>query len=141
MRRCLELALNARASGNTPVGAVVVMEGEVIAEAEEEVPAGLDPTAHAEVLAIRRACQALGTLDLSNTTLYTTAEPCWLCSYAVRQTNLARVVYGRTSPSVGGVTSTYPILLTTDVPFWGKPPEVLGGVLEEACTALTKGNA
>lgn len=141
MRRCLELALNARASGNTPVGAVVVMEGEVIAEAEEEVPTGLDPTAHAEVLAIRRACQALGTLDLSNTTLYTTAEPCWLCSYAVRQANLARVVYGRTSPPVGGVTSTYPILLTTDVPSWGKPPEVLGGVLEEACTALTKGNA
>lgn len=117
------------------------MEGEVIAEAEEEVPAGLDPTAHAEVLAIRRACQALGTLDLSNTTLYTTAEPCWLCSYAVRQTNLARVVYCRTSPSVGGVTSTYPILLTTGVPSWGKPPEVLGGVLEEACIAVTKGKA
>lgn len=141
MRRCLALAVNARRRGNTPVGALIVMEGEVIAEAEEEMPAGLDPTGHAEVLAIRRACQTLRTTDLRGATLYTTAEPCWGCSYVVRQTRLSRVVYGRTSPPVGGVTSPYPVLLTTDVPSWGKPPEVVGGVLEEACIAVVKRNA
>lgn len=141
MSRCLELAVNAKRRGNTPVGALVVLEGEVIAEAEEEVPAGLDPTGHAEVLAIRRACQTLSTTDLKGGTLYTTAEPCWLCSYTLRQTHLARVVYGRTSPPVGGATSLYPVLLTTDVPSWGEPPEVIRSVLEEACIAVVKRTA
>lgn len=141
MRRCLELAVNARRRGNTPVGALIVVKGEVIAEAEEEVPAGLNPTGHAEVLAIRRACQTLSTTDLRGGTLYTTAEPCWGCSYVIRQTRLARVVYGRTSPPVGGATSFYPVLLTTDVPWWGEPPEVVGGVLEEACREVVKTNA
>ena len=125
MRRCFELAEGAQAKGNTPVGSLVVRGGEILSEAAEEVPNGLDPTAHAEVLAIRRACQALGTTDLSGCTLYSTAEPCWLCSYAVRQTKIARVVYGRASPPVGGATSAYPALLTTTVPAWGKPPEIL----------------
>jgi tRNA(adenine34) deaminase len=141
MRRCLELAVNARRRGNTPVGALVVLEGAVIAEAEEEVPVGLDPTGHAEILAIRKACGTLRTTNLSSATLYTTAEPCWGCSYIIRQTGLAHVIYGRTSPPVGGATSFYPVLLTTDVPSWGEPPEVTGGVLEEACREVAKRNA
>lgn len=129
MRRCLELAETARARGDTPVGSLIVKHGEVVAEACEEVPTGLDPTGHAEVLAIRQACRALSTTDLSGCTLYSTAEPCWLCSYAIRQTCISVVVFERPSPPVGGTTSRYPILLTTDVPHWGHPPKVISNAL------------
>ena len=138
MRRCLDLAGRAGEEGNTPVGAVIVKAGKIVAEGLEQVPEGLDVTAHAEVNAVRGACLNLGTVDLSGCTLYSTAEPCWLCAYAVREARITVVVYGRKSADVGAVTSAFPMLLTKNVAHWGEPPEIVRGVLEDACLALIK---
>lgn len=138
MRRCIDLAREAKDRGNTPVGSLLVLDGRVVAEAVEQLPSGLDPTGHAEVVVIRRATEALGTRDLSGSTLYTTKEPCWMCSYAIRATRVGTAVMGVAAPHVGGATSTYPILLTTSVPHWGPPPEVISGVLEDECARLGK---
>ena len=79
MRQAIALARRALASGDTPVGSLVVRAGSVLAEGVEAVRAGLDITAHAEIIAVREACRAAGGFDLSACTLYTTAEPCWMC--------------------------------------------------------------
>src|SRR5215831_9362256 len=94
MRRCLELAEIAALAGDTAVGAVIVRGDEVVAEGIERIRATLDPSAHAEVDAIRQACRHLDTLDLRGCTLYSTVEPCVLCGYAIRRTGIAHVVYG-----------------------------------------------
>ena len=125
MRRCEELAQAAKLAGNTPVGALLATGHRVVAEAEEEVPAGDDPFAHAELLVVRRAVQALGRKQLPEATLYTTAEPCLLCSFAIREFGIGRVVIGSATPDIGGATSQYPVLSASDVPRWGAPPEIV----------------
>ena len=134
MRRCLELAQDALAAGDVPVGALVVREDRVIGEGRERTREDLDPAGHAEIEALRAACHALGRLDLSSATLYTTVEPCVLCAYAVRQTRIGRVVYGVNAGALGGATGPYP-LLTDRVSVAGsnEPPAVTGGVLAEDC--------
>ena len=136
MRRCIDLARLARQRGDAPVGALIVRDGQVIAEAGERVDSALDIAGHAEVLAIRLACEVLGSLDLTGCSLYTSAEPCVMCGFAIRQTGIGRVVFGAPVPDVGGVTSRYPILLAPDVPGWPEPPIVVAGVLEDECAAL-----
>ena len=136
LRECLELAREALAAGDVPVGALVVRDGVVIGRGVERTRARLDPAAHAEVEAMRLACRALGTLDLSGATLYTTVEPCVLCTYAVRQTRIARVVYGVSAGALGGATGPCP-LLTDPAAFAGQaPPQVRGGVLAGECARL-----
>ena len=136
MRRCIELAQLALDAGDVPVGAIVVRDDRVIGEGYERTRQRLDPAAHAEVEALRAACATLDTLDLSGATLYTTVEPCILCSYAVRQTRIQRVVYGVRTGSLGGATGPFP-LLTDAASFGGRePPAVTGGVLEEECVRL-----
>lgn len=136
MRRCIELARAAHRRGDTPVGSLLVRDGRVIAEAEERVESVLDIAGHAELLAVRLGCRALGGFDLSSCALYTSAEPCFMCSSAIRQTGIARVVIGAPIPGVGGITSRYPILGASDVPGWAVPPVVVQGVMQEACEAL-----
>lgn len=136
MRRCIELARSAGQRGEAPVGAVVVRDGRAVAEAGERTEAALDVAAHAEVEAIRLACRALGTLDLGGSTLYTSAEPCVMCSYAIRQARIARVVIGAPTPHIGGISSRYPILGASDVPGWPVPPAIAQGVLRAECVAL-----
>lgn len=136
MRRCITLARIARQQGDAPVGALIVRDGHVIAEASERVDPALDVAGHAEVVAVRRACQTLGTLDLSDCVLYTTAEPCFMCSYAIRQTGISGVVIGAEVPAVGGVTSRFPILIATDIPGWLAPPVIRNGVLRAECKGL-----
>ena len=136
MRRCIDLARIARQRGDAPVGALIVRNGQVIAEAGERVDSAFDIAGHAEVGAIRMACQSLGTLDLAGCVLYTSAEPCVMCAYAIRQTGISRVVFGASVPAVGGVTSRYPILIAPDVPGWPEPPIVVDGVLGDECAAL-----
>jgi tRNA(adenine34) deaminase len=138
MRRCLELAREAGDRGDTPVGALVVLDGRIVAEASEELPTGNLVTGHAEVLAVQRAIDSLGRTELSGGTLYTTAEPCFMCSYAIRQARIYAVVYGRSTPLIGGVTSAHPILTSVDLDPWRPAPQVIGGVLEEECRALRK---
>lgn len=136
MRRCIELAQRARAAGDVAVGALVLRDGGVIGDGCESVRARLDPTAHAEVEALRGACRTLGTLDLSGATLYTTVEPCVLCAYAIRRTRIARVVFGVRAGALGGVTGPYPLL--TDATLFPRSPlaalEI--GVLAEDCRRL-----
>ena len=95
MRRAIALARIALANGDTPVGSLVVHKGKVIGEGFEAVKERMDPSGHAELIAIRNACSALQTFDLSGCTLYSTAEPCFMCSYAVRQTRISQVIFCR----------------------------------------------
>jgi tRNA(adenine34) deaminase len=142
MRRCIELARVAAQQGNIAVGAVIVEGGKVIAEAGEQLPNGLDVTGHAEILAIREACRVLNTLDLRRCTLYSSAEPCWMCSYAIREARIRQVVIGSPTNEVGGITSKYPLLTDATISGWAPPPIIITGVLvEEYGDARSKGRS
>ena len=136
MRRAIGLARVALANGDTPVGSLVIHKGKIIAEGFEAVHMQLDVSGHAELIAIRNACSALQSFDLSGCTLCTTAEPCFMCSYAVRQTRISKVIIGRPTPRVGGISSLHPILTDAQIPGWGQPPDIVSGVLEAECCAL-----
>lgn len=136
MRRCLELAAIARERGEVPVGAVIVRDGAVIAEGIEGVRAQHDIARHAEMEAIRQACRLLQTLDLSGCTLYTSAEPCFMCSYAIRACKIGTVVFGAHVITVGGLSSHLPVLSTSEVANWGPPPKVVHGILSAECEAV-----
>jgi tRNA(adenine34) deaminase len=138
MRRCIDLAELARQTGDFPVGALIVQDSRVISEATEAVRAKFDITAHAETLAIRHACSILKSIDLSGCILYTTAEPCWMCSYAVRQTRIRQVIVGTTVPYVGGVSSKYPLLTDSEINCWPPAPNVSFGILGEECESLRR---
>ncbi len=136
MRRCIALAREAKTLGDHPVGAMVVREMEVLGSGFESTRRLVDVTAHAEVEALRAACRKLGALELPGATVYTTTEPCYLCSFAIRQLGIARVVIGRPFPAAGGVTSRHQILCDPNLTCWGPPPEVVSGVLLEECEEL-----
>jgi tRNA(adenine34) deaminase len=106
MRRCLTLARLALENGDAAVGCVIVSENQIIAEGIESVRQTKDPTAHAEIVAVKIACEKKQTLDLSGATLYTNVEPCVMCAFAIRQTGISRVVYGISNEKVGGVSNT-----------------------------------
>ena len=139
MRRCLELAEKAALAGDTPVGALIVRGGEVVAEGVERTRAAFDPSAHAEVEAVRQACQRLATLDLRGCSLYSTVEPCVLCGYAIRRAGIAHVVYGVPAGHAGACTSSYAILTDRALEGWPPVPEITGGVLADECLAVLNG--
>ena len=121
LTRCDALARIAASHDESPVGSVVVLGDAIIGEGVEASRAHRDVTFHAEVEAIRAAVATHGR-DLSAATLYTTHEPCLLCSYVIRHHRIARVVIRHAVPDVGGVTSRLPVLTTTEVASWGPPP-------------------
>jgi tRNA(adenine34) deaminase len=126
MRRCHELAEEAAANGEAAVGSVITtLDGKFVVEARENVQAACDVTGHAEVEAIRAACLIRRSLDLPDCVLYTTTEPCFLCSYAIRETGIARVVIGKWIEDIGGVTSAYPILTEPVTADWPPPPVIV----------------
>ncbi|GAB3330037.1 hypothetical protein GCM10027299_34280 [Larkinella ripae] len=125
MERCRELAQEASLTGNTPVGSVIVRDGVIIGEGREATRPDQDVTRHAEVEAIRDALRQLGSPKLTGCQLYTTHEPCILCSYAIRHYQIGWVGFGVAVPAVGGFSSPWPILTATDVSVWGPPPIVL----------------
>lgn len=130
MRRALELAAEAADRGEVPIGAVVVVEGQIVAEAANEKEASAVATHHAEILAVERACQNLGRWRLSGATLYVTLEPCLMCAGALIQARIDRLVYGATDPKAGAVTSLYKV---TEDPRLNHRLLVEGGVLAELC--------
>ncbi len=133
MRQALVEARKALAEGEVPVGAIVVHAGEVIGRGYNQ-PVGLsDPTAHAEVLALREAGLKVGNYRLPGATLYVTVEPCQMCCGAVLLARLERVVYGVREPKSGAAESLYRLL---DDPRVNHRTTVEGGVLEEECRAL-----
>src|SRR5262249_62091319 len=110
MREALDEARQGFAEGEVPIGAVVVLDGEIVGRAHNAPLALADPTAHAEVLALRAAGTKTGNYRLSGATLYATLEPCAMCCGAALHARVARVVYGAADPKAGAVTSLYRLL-------------------------------
>ena len=129
MRRCIDLAASASGSGNSPVGCVIALDGKILAQAEEQSPAGEDPFAHAEILAVRVALRTVNRTALERATLYTINEPCFLCSYAIREARIGCVVYAISTEGIGGATSEFPILNAKAIDRWGSPPRIESGLL------------
>jgi tRNA(adenine34) deaminase len=136
MRRCIQLALLAKKQENTAVGSVVVLCGNIVAEGVEQLPAGNILTGHAELLACQQAIETLKVRSLERAILYSTAEPCFMCSYVIRQCRIEQVVYGTETPMIGGITSSFPILTALGLNSWKPAPQVIGGVLAEECRRL-----
>jgi len=135
MREALEEARQAAVVDEVPVGAVVVHRGLVIARAHNRRELDQDPTAHAEILALRDAAEALGTWRLEACTLYVTLEPCFMCAGAVVNGRVARLVFGAPDPKAGAVGSLADVPGDTRL---NHRPEVVGGVLAEECGRILK---
>jgi len=135
MRAALAEARVGLAAGEVPVGAVVVLDDVIIAQAHNAPIAHGDPTAHAEVLALREAARKVGNYRLPRATLYATLEPCVMCCGAVIHARIARIVYGAADPKAGAVASRYRLL---DDGRSNHRVDSLGGVLEAECGALLK---
>ena len=133
MRMALALAQEALDAGETPVGCVIVRADEIIATARNRREEARDPTAHAEMLAIREAAHKTGNWRLSDCEMYVTLEPCPMCAGAVSQARLGRLVFGAFDKERGCAGSVYRICEDPAFP-WFTPSE--GGVLEAECTSL-----
>ncbi|MBI5410655.1 MAG: nucleoside deaminase [Nitrospirae bacterium] len=127
MQLALERARLAPALGEVPIGAVLVLDGQVLAQVHNFREVWQDPTAHAEVVAIREAATRLGTWRLTGTTLYVTIEPCSMCAGAIIQSRITRLVFGAKDPKAGACGSVFNL---PDERRLNHKVEVLGGVLE-----------
>ena len=133
MSLALAEAEKALLAGEVPVGAVIARGGEVVASAHNG-PVGLkDPSAHAEILALRRAAAAEGNYRLAGVTLYVTIEPCLMCAGALIHARVSRLVFGASDPKGGAVVSLYGVLQDARL---NHRVEVTGGVLREACSEI-----
>lgn len=135
MREALEEARRGLAAGEVPVGAVVVLDGAVAGRAHNAPVALVDPTAHAEVLALREAGRKTGNYRLTGATVYATVEPCAMCCGALLHGRVARLVYGARDPKAGAVESLYRLL---DDPRLNHRVAAEGGVLAGECAALLR---
>ena len=135
MRRALDLAVEAAEAGEVPVGAVVTLGEDIIAEARNAMRGQTDPTAHAEMVAIRRAGEELGSSRLDECTLWVTLEPCAMCAAALAVARVAALRFGAEDPKGGGVIHGARIF---SQPTCHHRPEVLGGIGEEESAALLR---
>ena len=135
MRRALELAAQAEACGEVPVGALVVQDERVIGEGFNQPITLKDPTAHAEVLALRAAAATLGDYRLGGTTLYVTLEPCPMCAAALVHARVARLVFGAWDPRQGAAGSAFNLVTARAM---NHQVDCFGGVLADECGALLK---
>ncbi len=135
MGLALDEARKALIAGEVPVGAVVVRDGRVIGAGHNRPIASVDPTAHAEVVAIRRAAEAVGNYRLPGAALYTTVEPCAMCCGAIVHARLARVVFGAADPKGGAARSLYRLL---EDPRLNHVAAVTEAVRSEECAALLR---
>jgi tRNA(adenine34) deaminase len=135
MRQAVAQANNAWALGEVPVGAVVVKDGQVVATGFNQPIGTHDPTAHAEIMALRAAASILGNYRLPGCELYVTLEPCAMCSGAMMHARLARVVFGAADPKTGACGSIVDLFSQQKL---NHHTEVTGGVLADECSALLK---
>lgn len=135
MREALVLARKAEAEGEVPVGAVIVKDGEIIGRGWNHPISAHDPTAHAEIVALRAAAQAVGNYRLTGTTLYVTLEPCAMCTGAMVHARVKQLVFGASDPRTGAAGSVFN-LAQTDV--LNHRLDVTGGVLADECGQLLK---
>jgi tRNA(adenine34) deaminase len=133
MSRAIELARQAGEHGDVPIGAVVVRADEVIGAAGNQREQRSDPTAHAELLALREAAERLGGWRIEDASIYVTLEPCAMCAGAIVLARIARVVYGASDPKAGAAGSVLDVLSD---PALNHNPQVAGGVLAEECAGL-----
>lgn len=129
----LELARRGLESGEVPVGAVVVLEGQAVGAGFNQPIGSHDPTAHAEVVAIREAAAAVGNYRLTGATLYVTVEPCLMCVGAMIHARIGTLVFGTVEPKSGAVLST---VCAPELPGLNHRLEVVGGVLEDDCREI-----
>ena len=133
MALALEEARRAESEGEVPIGAVVVLDGRIIGRGRNQVIAHSDPTAHAEILALREAAAALGNYRLTGAALYATLEPCSMCCGAAVNARVARVIYGAADPKAGAAQSLYRLLEDTRL---NHRAIVSAGVLHQECGAI-----
>ena len=133
MYRALELAALAANSGEVPVGAVIVREGVIVGEGYNRPVSSVDPTAHAEIVALRDAAKNLGNYRLPGATLYVTLEPCTMCVGAIIHARVSQIVFGATEPKAGAICSQNQLL---NAGYFNHQVESVGGVCAEICGAL-----
>jgi tRNA(adenine34) deaminase len=133
MRHAIELARQAGEHGDVPIGTVIVRGEEVIGAAGNERERRADPTAHAELLALREAAERLGGWRIEDASIYITLEPCAMCAGAIVLARIARVVYGASDPKAGAAGSVLDVL---SEPALNHNPQVAGGVLADECAGL-----
>lgn len=135
MRRALELARHGGEGGEVPVGAVVVLGGEIVGEGFNAPVSLHDPTAHAEIRALRAAAQRLGNYRLAGSTIYVTLEPCAMCAGAIMHARVGRVVFGAADPKTGACGSVIDLFSERRL---NHHAQVQGGVLGAQCGELLK---
>ena len=133
MRQALELAARAAEHGDVPIGAVVVRGEQVLGAAANERELRGDPTAHAEVLALRQAAERLGGWRIEDSSIYVTLEPCAMCAGAIVLARVGRVIYGADDPKAGAAGSVLDVL---SEPALNHNPQVVGGLLADQCAGL-----
>ncbi|MFH1872360.1 MAG: tRNA adenosine(34) deaminase TadA [Pseudomonadota bacterium] len=136
MGLALDLAREAGAAGEVPVGALVVLEGEVVGRGFNQPIGRHDPTAHAEIMALRDAATRLGNYRLPGCTLYVTLEPCAMCAGAIMHARMERVVFGARDPKTGAAGSVIDLFAESRL---NHHTTIVGGVLGEACGSLLSG--
>jgi tRNA(adenine34) deaminase len=136
MRAALEQALEAGRRGEVPVGAVVVMDDALVGAGFNQPISAQDPTAHAEIVAMREAAKRLGNYRLTGATLYVTIEPCQMCVGAMIHARISRVVYGAPEPKAGAIES---VMRAHEHPALNHRITATGGVLEEECRQMIQG--
>lgn len=136
MEAALELARQAATLDEVPVGAVVVLDGEIVGRGFNQPIGRSDPTAHAEIMALRDAAARLGNYRLPGATLYVTLEPCVMCAGAIMHARIARVVFGARDPKTGAAGSVVDLFAESRL---NHHAEVTSGVLAETCGALLSG--
>lgn len=133
MQKALTQANIAYASGEVPVGAVIVRDGKIIVEAHNLVETGQDPTAHAEILAIRQACNIIGSPRLVDCDLYVTLEPCAMCAQAISLARIRRLYFGANDRKGGGVENGARVF---SHPTCHHKPEIYSGIAENECSGI-----
>ncbi len=133
MQRALDEAREAERAGEVPVGAVITLDGQEIARGSNRTLRDCDPTAHAEIVALRAAARAVGNHRILGATLYVTIEPCAMCAGAIIQARLDRLVYGADDPKGGAVRTVFAVL---NDPRLNHSMEITPGVRAEECAAL-----
>ena len=133
MQQALKLAHHAEQLGEIPVGALLVIDNECIAEGWNQPIRSNDPSAHAEIIAIRAAGKSLNNYRLTGSTLYVTLEPCVMCAGAIIHARIARIVFGTRDPKAGAAGSVFDILTANKLNHF---PEVTGGALEAQCAEI-----
>lgn len=135
MQEAINCALIAQEKGEVPVGAIVVKDNQIIATAYNQPISSQDPTAHAEIIALRQAGQKLGNYRLANTTLYATLEPCAMCAGAMIHARVETIVFGAYDHKTGacGTIDNLPHSKLSN-----QRPKIIGGILEKKCASLLK---